>query len=554
MFLFEKVETDVLIIGGGGAAARAALEAYDKGVRVLTILKGHLGTSGATVYPVTDYAGFQASHGCNPSDNPGSHFQDILDAALGMCDPRLARIVAEESPEALRRLEEFGVPFMRDAEGKHVLGRACFSSEARSHRILGHGKPIMNALIDQIRKRKIRVDEDVAATGLLMQNGKCIGALAVRAGRFFAYVAKATILATGGAGQLFKANMNPTDITGDGYIMAYRAGATLVNMEFMQAGLAITSPLALVGAWIWSYDPAITNSNGIEFLREYLPAGVTPRDVFSEKIGHYPFSCRDQSKYLEIRILREMREGRQIYLDLRDAERLEEFKQRPLYPWLLKKGLDLTKTRAPISVFAHAVNGGILIDERAASTIPGLFAAGEVAGGPHGADRLGGGMLPTCQVFGARAGTFAASYTKDIEAPTLKQETVDSLELPWPKAIKASHEEAQKLRNEIQNLMFDSLLIERNGQQLSRALDRIKSFGEDGTQFGEHISSDFIGVMEAANLLQLGKIMIGSANLRIESRGSHYRTDFPERNDREWNHCIIIRQEKGQLIQQLFNF
>lgn len=305
----EKVETDVLVIGGGGAAARAALEAHDNGVRVLMILKGHLGSSGATVYPVADYAGFQASDGCDPSDTPERHFQDILEAAQGMCDPRLARIVAEESPAALRRLEEFGVPFMKDQRGKHITGVACFSTGARSHRIVGHGKPIVNALVDRIRKHKIRVDGDTAATRFLMQNGKCIGALAVTRDRCIAYVARATILATGGAGQLFKANLNPADITGDGYMMAYRAGATLVNMEFMQAGMAIMFPLALLGAWIWAYHPVLTNSEGKEFLRHYLPADVAPRDVFSAKTGHYPFSCRDRSKYLEISILKEMRAG-----------------------------------------------------------------------------------------------------------------------------------------------------------------------------------------------------------------------------------------------------
>jgi len=549
----ERVTTDVLVIGGGGAGARAAIEASDHGASVVMALKGQLGRSGATAYPVAEYAGFQASDGCDPLDSPEDHFRDIMEAAQGMCNPRLARIVAEESPGALRSLEAFGVPFLRDDRGRHVTGTACFSTRSRSHRILGHGEPIVAALARQIKARPICLEEETMAASLLIQDGQCIGALAMNmAARWVAHLAKATILATGGAGQLFKTNLNPGDITGDGYVMAYRAGADLVNMEFMQSGFAISRPLTLLGAWTWSCNPTFTNSAGEEFLPRYLPGGVTPSQVFEAKAGHYPFSSRDLSKYLEISVLKEMKQGRQVFFDLRNSERLEEMKRRPLYPWLAARGLDLAKEPAPIAIFAHAVNGGILINEQASSTVPGLFAAGEVAGGPHGADRLGGNMLATCQVFGARAGKYAALYAKESDRPALRRDTLEGAESGFLAARKSSGKKNDReLKKEIQNLMFESLVIERSGAQLAMALRHLDVVDPCQTNLGAEGPSGACEALEIRNLVEVAKIMARASILREESRGSHYRTDFPEKNDERWNRCIITRLENGIMKQSL---
>ncbi len=547
----EKIWTDVLVIGGGGAGARAAIEASDQGAAVRLILKGRLGSSGATAYPAAEYAGFQAADGCDPGDSPEDHLRDILEAAQGMCNPRLARIIAEEAPEALKTLERFGVPFLKDNGGKHVTGKACFSTRFRSHRILGHGEPIIRALAGQIKRRPIHIDEDTMAASLLVQDKQCTGALTVDpAGRRIAYLAKATVLASGGAGQLFKANLNPVELTGDGYAMAYNAGADLVNMEFMQAGFAISSPLTLLGAWTWAYNPILTNGDGEEFLPRYLPEGVTPSEVFAAKAGHYPFSSRDLSKYLEISALHEIRNGKKIFFDLRDSQRLHEFKERPLYTWLVQRGLDLSREPAPIAVYAHAINGGVLIDEKASSTIPGLFAAGEVAGGPHGADRLGGNMLATCQVFGARAGRFAALYAGEIDRPAWRPETLEqserSLLIAHPRSW---NQAALETKKEIQDLMFETLIIERREVQLRKALARLNILEQDPMNPEAGESSGMRSALETRNLLKVARIMISASMMREESRGSHYRADFPATDNRKWNRSIVSKLESGRLKQ-----
>lgn len=552
MLPIETIETDVLVIGGGGAAARAAIEARDNGASVAIVLKGRLGRSGSTVFPVALHGTFGAADGDDPLDSPERHFEDIVMNAQGMCNPRLARIMAEESPLALKRLEEYGVPFLTDDSGKHQTWVGCFATRARSHRIVGHGEPIMAALIEQIKKRNIRVDEKMLVANLIVQDQKCVGAVAVSPdGKRTVYLAKATILGSGGAGQLFKANINPKGITGDGYVMAYRAGAELINMEFMQTGIAITHPLTLLSAWTWAYNPILTNSDGREFLSDYLPPNLSVQEVYRAKSGHFPFSSSDVSKYLEISVLQEMRQGRRVYYDLRKSDRLEEFKATQMYPWLLKRGLDVAAERAEISVYAQAVNGGVLINEQAASSLPGLYAAGEVAGGAHGADRLGGGMLSNAQVFGARAGRYSATYAKGMTMPVLRSETLERLVLPIENPGDADNDAGcQELRDHVRTLMFDTLLIERTGGKLSDALAQLNAMAEERMTSVPKTWEEF----ELRSLLEVAKLMLSSALSRRESRGSHYRSDYPERDDGQWRHCIALRQENGKLKTRLVSF
>ena len=220
------IRCDVLIIGGGGAAARAAVEASDSGATVHMALKGRLGKSGSTVFPVSLHGTFGAVDDSDPDDSIERHYQDTMVNAQGMCDPRLARIVAQEAPLALRKLAAEGVPFLSDSHGQRQRWQGCFASHPRSHRIEGHGGPIMHALTQQIAARPITVNEKIFIEDLLVQDGMCIGAIGVdTSGHRTFYLAGATVLGTGGAGQLFKANINPKGITGDGYAMAWRAGA-----------------------------------------------------------------------------------------------------------------------------------------------------------------------------------------------------------------------------------------------------------------------------------------------------------------------------------------
>ena len=533
------IRCDVLIIGGGGAAARAAVEASDSGATVNMALKGRLGKSGSTVFPVSLHGTFGAVDDSDPDDSIERHYQDTMVNAQGMCDPRLARIVAQEAPLALRKLAAEGVPFLSDSHGQRQRWQGCFASHPRSHRIEGHGGPIMHALIQQIAARPITVNEKIFIEDLLVQDGMCIGAIGVdTSGHRTFYLAGATVLGTGGAGQLFKANINPKGITGDGYAMAWRAGARMVNMEFMQTGIGILTPLTLMSAWTWAYKPTLRNSDGEEFLQSTLPLGLTVEDVYQAKTGHFPFSSRDISKYLEVGILQQQREGRTVHYDMRNSPRLAEYKTMPMFPWLLKRGLDLENATAQISVYAQAINGGVLIDEFGSSSLPGLYAAGEVAGGAHGADRLGGAMLSNSQIFGARCGRYAAERALSNPKPNWRGS--------WPAEIVEAPDEARSQacevdRTNLTSLMFDALLIERNGATMASAeivLNELQSRWKDAPRsWAEH---------ELRNQIQTGLLMLRAAQTRRESRGSHFRSDFPNRDDSTWGRVIAQQQVNNE--------
>lgn len=259
--IVHTVNTDVLVIGGGGMAGRAAIEASRQGARVTMVMKGEFGKSGTSAARVAEAAGYNVADGLvDPEDNPAEHYKDILAAAAGMCDERLARIVAEEAPETLRELERMGVPFHMNGD-RYLEVVGCFASRPRMHVIPGHAEPIVAAQRREILGLGVPVYEHTMITSLLVRDGICLGALGLDArGDLVVFQAAATVLGTGGAGKLFLHNLNPPDITGDGYALGYRAGADLVNMEFMQAGPSIVHPLhTILNAWLPALYPRLTN-------------------------------------------------------------------------------------------------------------------------------------------------------------------------------------------------------------------------------------------------------------------------------------------------------
>ena len=236
----EIIHTDILVVGGGAAGARAALEAARAGAKTLLVTKGTIGRSGTSTFPVSDVGGFGAAGFVDPDDSTEIHFNDIMEAAQGMCDPQMARIVATEAPVHLLFLESIGVPFQREGD-TYLATKSCFSSRARSIKVKGHGRPIVACLKRQILKEDIDIMENAMVLDPLMDSkGRCAGATVLQEpNRIFEVRANATILATGGAGQLFERNFNPPDVTGDGYAFGLLAGAQLINMEYMQSGFAL---------------------------------------------------------------------------------------------------------------------------------------------------------------------------------------------------------------------------------------------------------------------------------------------------------------------------
>ena len=292
MFLInETLDTNVLVIGGGAAAARAALESSRSGASTLLVTKGTFGSSGTSNYRVAEAAGFSAAGIHDPEDTPEDHYNDILAAGLGPVREELARLVSEEAPKQVPFLEKLGVEYQRYGNG-YLATKGCFASKFRSMKIYGHGVAIVSALKNAIMQEpNIQIVEHSMVIDLLVEENECKGAILLcDDGRLIRVNARCTILGAGGAGQLFRDNLNPPDVTGDGYAMAFRAGASIVNMEFMQAGFGIVKPaLALFNSWFWLVDPDLKDETGHSFIPDYLPENIVLSECIAKKGTHYPF-------------------------------------------------------------------------------------------------------------------------------------------------------------------------------------------------------------------------------------------------------------------------
>ncbi len=564
----HTVSTDVLIIGGGGMAGRAAIEASRSGARVTMVMKGEFGKSGTSAARVAEAAGYNVADGLvDPEDNPEEHFKDIVTAAAGTCDERLARIVAEDAPETLRELERMGVPFHMDGP-RYLEVVGCFASRPRMHIIPGHAEPIVAAQRREILEMGVPIYEHTMITALLVQNGVCEGAVGLNTkGEMIVFQAGATILGTGGAGKLFLHNLNPPDITGDGYALGYRAGAELVNMEFMQAGPSIVHPVHnTLNPWLLALHPRLTNAKGEEFLERYLPSGWSVGQCLDARSTHYPFSVYDGSQHLDIAIQKELTGGRGtahggVFFDL-SGSRPEDLPDTPrgrdvrrLYgitrDYIRKNyGVDIAEQPIEVACIGHAINGGLRIEPTGESTLPGLFAGGESAGGPHGADRLGGNMNLTCQVFGRRAGRSAAQRAR--ERGTLSVSSA---------LIAAEKERLAKLQSRrgslgpgqfkrwIQECMWRDLLVVRSDVSLRACLTEVERLRGRLAEINVDGPVQLAGLLEVENLLTVAEIMARAALLRTESRGSHYREDYPHRDDGRWRQSIVTRRANGHTEQ-----
>ena len=553
---------DVVVVGGGGAALRAALEARRAGARTLLITKGQIGATGTTAFEVASLAGFSVpDRAGDPTDGPQVLYEDIMRNGAGCADPRLVRILADEAQGAAAALSGFGVEFMRAPTGSVLVAMGDFASKPRNRKIHGHGRPIVHALQKACAEAGVVVMEDTVVFELCVSERGCAGVLAADLrGRLHAVSANATILATGGAGQLFEYSLSPPDVTGDGYALAYRAGAALANLEFMQAGFGLIHPFFnIIMAWFWLLAPRLTNRLGAEFLHSYLPPDLPAERCFRAKVKHYPFTSADDSRYLEIAAKREIAAGRGtdrggVFLDLRhvnEAERIPAGSDiAAMWPvskaWFQGKGLDVMREPLELGIFGHAINGGVRIDADGQSSLPGLYAAGEASAGPYGADRLGGNMLLNCQVFGARAGRHAAaSRSKQPEISTAQ--AGDFTARVTSRLGRSGTTSVAQGKRAIQAAMSQHLLVIRTKAGLEECLTRLRAIREEILPTVVVATpADLVGLHEAENLAEVGTLMAQTALLRRETRGGHYREDFPERQDSAWAGPIVIRSDGGK--------
>ena len=549
-----NITTDVLVIGAGGAGCRAAIAAADCGASVLLASKMPLGESGATSYPVAEMAGYNAGDVSIPMDVQ-MHFNDIMEAGQGMADEELAAIVAAGAPETIRQLEEWGVKFEHENNGYYVF-RSCFSRNPRTHVIKGHGEPVIKAMKEQIDRRpNIEVMDSVTVMGLYIKDGCCAGAYGLSGNEMLYMNAKAVILASGGCGQAFERNMNPGDVTGGGYSMAYHAGADLINMEFMQIGMGFSYPVVnIFNGYIWETRPRLTDRDGNDIFHGILPENLTGDDVMHVHRKHFPFSSSDESKYLEVAVQTAIKEGRGtkhggINVDFshitdKYVESLaDDCGIHHMWPiardYLKSRGVDLQKDRVEVACYAHAVNGGIRIDTKGMSTLQGLYAAGECAGGPHGADRLGGNMMVTCQVFGEIAGTNAAVYALRRQH-TEQIEKMNDSHMEEMKEVMHKKLDSEKILSQLRKTAQNNLLTGRTKEGLMDVLRIVRVLRAE-IDNASSVDTPCPQNIDIYHMLTTIQIMAQCALVRKESRGSHHRADYPYK-DRNFDKPAMIRK------------
>lgn len=553
----RTIDTDVLVIGGGGGGLRAAAAAHDAGARVLILSKGIVGKSGLTQTAVT---GFQVAFGnADPRDNPSVHFADSLRGSYGLADPELVEIFTREAVEAVEDIEAFGARFDRGADGK-LIQRSLDSSQTYP-RSIKHGDslgtPIMKALRRQINKCEIPRLHDILVTRLLKDGERVSGAVAVdfRTGELLEFRAGATILATGGAGEMFPVNSNTPDSTGDGYVLALNAGADLVDLEFfLMLGHAVLHPAAV---------------RGILFTYQYLlPKGARPlfnTDGEPFFARYDPDGSDNPARHIHARaIFSEVRAGRGsphggAYFDPSSVSMEALMESLPSQTKYLQSfGVDMSRP-IELGVAAHYVCGGVKINPHAQSTVPGLFAVGECSGGPHGAARVGGNSLTEILVFGKRAGRFAAEAAgaaRGVRTDAAEVEAECRRVLDFLSGRRGGERPGQ-IKALLHQVMNDYVGVVRNQAGLRNAADTLDRIMEDDLSSMSLASHDRIGnydwieALEVSSMVRLGRAMAGAALLRTESRGAHYREDFPEQNDDRWLKNILIRSDGAGLAFEL---
>jgi L-aspartate oxidase len=467
----------------------------------------------------------------------------ILQAGLGMADPVLVRAMVAGQEDARQDLERYG-----------AVVAAGFKASDRRRLV-----QVMPGLAYHVRSSDVEVRDHTMIADLLAKDGTCVGAVGVdeRSGDVTLLSAKAVVLATGGNAQLYRHSCHPPCMTGDGYAMAYRVGARLINMEYMQAFLGTVHPSLnlLWGGWSWRRFPRVVNARGEEILPKHLPAGIAAEQCLWERGGHNPFSTRDPaSRYLDVAIVKEVLAGNGTPHDGCWVEGVDPERVSPEHrEWMRYRGIDLG---APLEVSSlhQCSDGGLYVSETAATNVPGLFAAGEVAAGMHGADRLGGHMMVCSQVFGKRAGREAAALARAQCAAPL-DDSVTGAALERIESLRGARGDLapSQLLARLQRSAWENMLAVRNDGGLTATLRLIGQLSAESVS-GLSVTTppDLVRALELQNLLQVGEMVGRAALLRTESRGGHYREDYPERDDANWLRVIEILRDGDRMRLETF--
>jgi len=546
---YETREHDVLIIGAGGAGLRAAVAATERGLSVGIVSKSLLGEA----HTVMAEGGIAASVGnVDPEDSWRQHFMDTLKSGKFLNNWQMAEIFAKEAPDRVYELEQWGALFNRTPEGKisqrpfggHTYRRLCHVGDRT-------GLELIRTMQEKVLATEADIYMETTVTKLLKKGDRVVGAVGYtrESGKFIHFKAKAVIMATGGWGRIFKVTSNSWEGTGDGVVLGYDAGAEIVDMEMMQfhptgmvwppgvRGLLVTEGVRGEGG-------LLRNSEGARYMENYdkEKMELSTRDVVA------------RANYTEVQEGRGSEHGG-VYLDITHLGYEGIMKKLPTMYEQFKNLADIDISREPMEVFptVHYTMGGIKVDpETCATNVPGLYAAGEVAGGLHGANRLGGNSLSDLLVFGRRAGEGAAAFvgesvhSADIEGDAVRTEIGRVLE-PLEKG--GEGESPYLMQQELQVAMMEHANLMRDGDSLKEGLgkilalkDRLPNVRVGGSRLfnpGWHTAQDI------RYLIQISEIILRTALERKERRGAQWRLDF-DGPDEELGRINFIVTKNGQ--------
>ena len=538
----KTISTDVLIIGSGGAGSRAAIEVDESGLKATIVSKGLSFRSGCTGMAEGGYnAVFKT---VDKDDSIEAHMEDTLKGGSYLNDKKLVEILVNESPKRLIDLENYGALFDRQESGQinqrpfggQTYRRTCYQGDRT-------GAELLNALKEEIIKRDIECIEEVMITSLITDGNQVIGAtgLDLKDSSLIYFKAKSVILASGGAGQLFPVTSNTFQKNGDGFAIAYRAGANLIDMEQIQFHpTGMVKPESKKGVLVTEAVRAeggkLINKDGERFMPKYAPEKMelATRDVVARSI------------YQEIIEGRGTESGG-VYLDIShlDDDYIEE-KLETMVLQFENVGVDIKHEPIEVAPTAHHFMGGLKIDTDASTSLENLFGAGEVCGGVHGANRLGGNALADTQVFGKIAGESASKVAKESEIKT-NDEMVEKEASRIKNLINKGSIKPQKFKNRIKNLMWEKVAIVRDEKGLNEALKQLLEMQKELKNLNvrdiKQYNDDLVTALEVTNMVEICILIVKSAILRRESRGAHYRSDFPESSD-EWKRSIIVNKNK----------
>ena len=549
------LQHDVLIVGSGLAGMRAALEVSenpDLDVAVLTKVHPLRSHSGAA------QGGIAASLGNSAEDSWDLHMYDTVKGGDFLVDQNAAELLTREGPENIFELEHMGCAFSRDDEGRiaqrrfggHTAPRACYAADRTGHAVL-------TVLFEQLLRRGVKVYSEWYALDLIVRDNVCQGVVAydILTGQIEPIAARAVMFGTGGYGRTFRVTTNAFASTGDGVIMAYRAGIPLEDMEFMQF-----HPTGLQGSGILLSEAArgegahLTNAEGQRFMERYAAERMelAPRDIVA------------RAEQTEIDAGRGVTElGDSVFMDLRPigAERIRYALPSVLHLARDFAGIDPLEEPVPIQPTAHYsmggipcdVNGQVQIKDQDDTPIEGFFAAGECSCvSVHGANRLGTNSLLEAVVFGRRAGRGMIEALGDLAPTMIREGDMERAVAEVDGLLKADGgQNVGAIRKELRGMMMDKCGVFRSEGQLNEALASVKDLQGRYAKIsiddhGQTFNTDLLDAIELGHMLEVAEVIVVGAIARQESRGGHARTDFPARDDEQWyKHTLAYRDEDG---------